>query len=234
MSRTLPWEDYISRGGCTCRTRRLDPWADRFFGMMKWMSLLLLLLVGIASFWFVRNSRAATESPEYQVVFKDGKIEVREYPELRLATTVTRGSRKNGSFMTLFRFIDGGNSADQKISMTSPVLMEEGADQTTMSFIVPKATAEAGVPEPTSDQVTIRALAADRFVVLRFSRRGTQAADEEAALTALRAWVETQGLTVDGSPLFAYYDPPWTPLFMRRNEVMLRLPPEQELPSRDS
>ena len=45
--------------------------------------------------------------------------------------------------------------------------------------------------------------------------------NEHAALEKLRAWLATQNLTPRGEPLFAYYDPPWTPVFLRRNEVLI-------------
>jgi hypothetical protein len=33
--------------------------------------------------------------------------------------------------------------------------------------------------------------------------------------------MEGKKLVATGEPVFAYYDPPWTPGFMRRNEVMI-------------
>jgi hypothetical protein len=42
-------------------------------------------------------------------------------------------------------------------------------------------------------------------------------------LSKLRAWVDKRRLEVEGDPMFGYYDPPWIPPFMRRNEVMLHL-----------
>jgi hypothetical protein len=35
--------------------------------------------------------------------------------------------------------------------------------------------------------------------------------------------MEKKNLKAEGEPVFAYYDPPWTLPFMRRNEVMLRV-----------
>jgi hypothetical protein len=33
--------------------------------------------------------------------------------------------------------------------------------------------------------------------------------------------MKKSGLVSSGEPLFGYFDPPWTPSFLRRNEVML-------------
>jgi len=46
--------------------------------------------------------------------------------------------------------------------------------------------------------------------------------NEAAALQGLKDWMKTEGLSGLPPPVFAYFDPPWTPGFLRRNEVMLR------------
>jgi hypothetical protein len=183
-------------------------------------SLLFAVPVALASVWLVANSRAATETPEYAVVKTDGKIEIRDYPELMVAT-VPMKEGMNGSFGQLFKFITGANEGGQKIEMTAPVLIEAKSEKT-MSFIVPKATVEKGVPKPTGEGVTVAKIEAARFVTLRFS--GSRSDTTEAkAIEKLRAWMTEQKLEAKGSPIFAYYDPPWTPVFMRRNEVFLRI-----------
>ena len=34
---------------------------------------------------------------------------------------------------------------------------------------------------------------------------------------------QTQKIAGKEDPILAYYDPPWTPVFLRRNEVMIRV-----------
>ena len=184
-------------------------------------TFVILAAAIVGGSWLVGNSRAATETPKYETVKTDDKIEIRDYPELMVATTAMKSDRDD-SFMTLFRFITGANESKQKIEMTSPVLIASEKDVRTMSFIVPKATAENGIPKPTGDSVTVRKLEASRFVALRFAgKRSTQT--EEKAVEKLRTWMTSEKLEAKGEPVFAYYDPPWTPVFMRRNEVMLRI-----------
>lgn len=170
-------------------------------------------------FWLVANSRAATPTPDYTVVLSEGSFEVRDYPELKLATTsMPRG--KNNGFMKLFRFITGANEQKQKIAMTAPVLIEKGPEKETMSFIMPKD--QAAVPAPTSSTVEIGSLPASRYAVMRFPGRQS-GENEQAALEKLTAWTAAQKLRTRGEPIFAYYDPPWTPTRLRRNEVMVRV-----------
>jgi len=172
--------------------------------------------------WLVNTSRAATETPVYKVIRTDAKFEIRDYPALTVATTPMNDAGMNGSFGQLFRFITGGNEGAQKINMTAPVLIGTAKDKPTMSFIMPKTTAEKGVPKPMGDKVTLSKVPAARYAVLSFFGFRTTT-NEKAAIDKLKAWLGAQKLHGTGDPLIAYYDPPWTPIFFRRNEVLIRI-----------
>ena len=145
-------------------------------------------------------TRAGYASAPYRVVRTDGKVEVRDYPELRLAETPMGGD----DFMRLFGYI----------------FMAEPAGATrTMAFVLPEGLATP--PSPTDSAVDIRRMGPGRFAVLRF--RGSRQGPEGEAAMRLRTWIRTQGLATTGVPTFAYFDPPWTPGFLRRNEVMIPL-----------
>ena len=131
------------------------------------------------------------------------------------------GNRSDGSFNRLFRFISGGNEARQKIAMTTPVFMSGGATNATMAFVMPAKMKTGEVPKPLDGNVTVGELAGGRFAVLRFSG-GRSAKKEAESLERLRAWMKTEGLKELSPPVYGYFDPPWTPAFLRRNEVMLR------------
>lgn len=161
---------------------------------------------------------AATETPEFSVLVRDAEYEVRDYPALALVRTESG----DGDFMRLFRYISGGNEAEMKIAMTSPVLVSHGGDKKGMSFIMPAEVATAKVPAPKDGAVVADSLPGGHFAVYRFSG-GRNRANEEDALAKLRAWMEKRQLQATGDPLFAYYDPPWIPPFLRRNEAMLRI-----------
>lgn len=160
----------------------------------------------------------AIETPDYQVVEKDGKFEVRNYP----AMTVARTAMGDGDFMRLFRYISGGNEAEQKIAMTAPVLVQHKGEEKGMSFVVPREVAGTKVPAPKAAEVSVDTMPAARFAVFTYSGRRTDT-NEADGLAKLRAWMEKKNLGAEGEPVFAYYDPPWTLPFMRRNEVMLRV-----------
>ncbi len=177
----------------------------------------VLVLVGC------KATRAGYESAPYKVVRSDGKFEIRDYPALSVVETPlsSRGSGSDGSFNRLFRFITGGNEAKQKIAMTTPVFMSGGESNATMAFVLPAKLKAGEAPKPTDDSVTLRELPAGQFAVARFSG-GRDASNEGEALGRLKDWMAAQGLSVLSPPVYGYFDPPWTPAFMRRNEVMLR------------
>lgn len=201
-----------------------------FAKLMKRKMLLItaiVVLVALAAFWLVSTSRAATETPEYKVVRAEGTFEIRDYPALTVATTPMEGGEMNGGFGKLFRFITGSNEGSEKIAMTSPVLIDTTTDKRTMSFIMPKKAVETGVPRPSGESVTLGKVPVARFAVLRFAG-GRRAKNEKAAIEKLKTWLVVEKLTGNGAPTFAYYDPPWTPTFMRRNEVMVRIDKHHE------
>ncbi len=131
--------------------------------------------------------------------------------------------------MKLFRYIGGANESDKKISMTTPVFMEnDKADSAVqMGFVMPKQVAVDGVPAPTGVGVDVRKRVGGRFAVLRFSGQlNAKLAKESEA--KLRNWMATKGLVADDSVESsgvetAGYDPPFTPGPLRRNEVLIRL-----------
>lgn len=189
----------------------------------------MLLFCGI--FAFGGLTRNGYESPDYKVVQKAAGWEIRDYPEMSLVTTEVadvdaRGN--DGSFMRLFRYIDGGNDESQKIAMTTPVFMaakgenEKGEKSGKMSFVIPTEVVKEGVPAAKDGLVKVETLKSARYAALRFRSRSK---DEEAA-NKLRDLVEAAGIQIskDVKPIFAYYDPPWTPAALRRNEVLLQLP----------
>lgn len=164
--------------------------------------------------------RGGYESAPYQVLRRDGNIEVRRYPALVVAETRMRGS--DDSFMRLFRFISGGNAAQQKIAMTTPVFFSGDNTNETMAFVMPKKMSADAAPKPNDPEVSVSEIPGGELAVLRFSG-GRSATTQNKKLAELRAWLTRENLTSEGAPIYGYFDPPWTPAFLRRNEVMLRL-----------
>jgi len=196
--------------------------------MFYFATVVVLLVIGVLV--LNRTTRAAYETAEYTVIQSDGKFEVREYPDLMLVATTTKidAQGRDGSFMKLFRYISGANESDKKISMTTPVFMENDKtnSQVQMGFVMPKEVAVEGVPTPTGPDVDVRKRVGGQFAVLRFSGLLDSKLANESE-TKLRDWMQTKGLVAQDSPEAgvetAAYDPPFTPGPLRRNEVLIRL-----------
>jgi hypothetical protein len=153
----------------------------------------------------------------------DRHFELRDYPMLTVVeTSMTRSDRgSDGSFSRLFGFITGRNEDGRSIAMTTPVFVSGNDSGATMAFVLPARMRAEQAPRPTDEAVTLRDLPSGQFAVLRYP--GGRSADNEAeALGRLRTWMAREGLSVLSTPMYGYFDPPWTPGFLRRNEVMLR------------
>ena len=161
------------------------------------------------------SSRHSYKSAPYQTSRSDGKFEIREYP----ATPVVQTSNDtdNSSFMRLFRYIGGANEKQEKISMTTPVLMQDGK----MQFVLPEDK-KANPPSPSTNQIRLVTLPARTVAVYQYSG-GNSRKNETAALQKLKSWLAAQKLAYQDEPTVAYYDGPFTLPAMRRNEVMLPL-----------
>ena len=194
------------------------------------MKMRLILITGIVVIttllWMsLHTSRAGYESPAYETIQSEQNFEIRKYPDMFSASTsMDEDSSRNSGFGRLFRFISGDNEEKEKISMTTPVFIEENQDAQggKMMFVMPEETVRAGVPRPSAKEVRLETVAGGMFAAFRFKGYRSPPAQKNAVAT-LRQWIDKQGYHAAGQPVFAYYDPPWTPEILRRNEVLIRV-----------
>ena len=182
----------------------------------------VLLVAGVSlALWGCKTSRSGYESAPYSVTLKDGDYELRDYPELTVVETsmADANAGENSGFRKLFGYITGANQNQESIAMTTPVFISD--DRRKMAFVLPTKSASGQISAPLDPSLSIKKIPAGRFAVLRFSG-GRSSAQETQSLSLLRTWTAKKGLTAAGSPIYGYFDPPWTPGFLRRNEVMLR------------
>jgi len=185
--------------------------------------------------------RGRVEKPTYTVVTRAADFEVRRYAPRLVAEVEVTGDPRQASeagFRLLAGFIFGGNiraedvamtspvdrrAASEKIAMTSPVDRRRRGDRWIVTFTMPSKYTLATLPRPNDARVQIREVPPAHYAVRQFSGAPDEAGVQQE-IAALRAAVAAAGLkTVDAQPVFSRYDPPWTPAFMRRNEVMLEL-----------
>ena len=181
-----------------------------------------LILIGL-TYTILNFTRIGLESPEYRVVQQDDAFEIREYQSFYVAATAMDNPdpMEGNSFMRLFGYISGENEDEEKIAMTTPVLRTEASGTQQMGFVVPKDVADAGIPASTGE-VDIVNISGGKFAVYRFSGDWDDTRLEEAK-KELQGWMAARDLRAIGSPIIANYDPPITPSFLKRNEVMVRI-----------
>ncbi|GAA4030209.1 heme-binding protein [Actimicrobium antarcticum] len=183
----------------------------------------------------------ATEEPVHTVSLKEEAFEVRDYPALIAAEVTVGGERSeavSAGFRLLAGYIFGGNVRKQSIAMTAPVVQaKSGGESIAMTAPVTQVAAGSGwvirfmmpagytldtLPTPNDPKVHLVTLPPTRFAVVRFS--GLAGEDSITEKTAeLTAFITSHQLHAIGTASLARYDPPWTPWFMRRNEVMVPL-----------
>lgn len=200
------------------------------------------------------GSAMATEEPKYIVNLKEDNVELRDYPAMVAAEVRVTGDRSEASsqgFRLLAGYIFGGNTKKQSIAMTAPVVQAAGAKtgsqsgsesesekiamtapvlQTgqsgswTVRFLMPSSHTMETLPKPNDARVRLVPVPPARMAVVQFS--GLAREDDIAAQTAvLNTFVTRRKLVALGTPALARYNPPWTPWFMRRNEIMVAVQP---------
>jgi hypothetical protein len=169
------------------------------------------------------------EQAKYEVLKKIGKIEIRRYPRLVIARVDGYG---DDGFNLLFRFITGNNRQKSDIAMTAPVFSEEIAmtapvlsEKGSIAFIMPEGFKLETTPEPLDDRVKIVEVPERVVAALRFSGRWSNSTFNKKT-EELLVEIENAGLKVAGQVFSMRYNGPFTPWFLRRNEVAA----EVELP----
>ena len=206
--------------------------------------LTLLAIGGMLVFVYVIQN---VEQPAYTLVEQDREFELRDYPALVVAEVQREGNRQQGlsaGFGPLARYIfakeraNDGEVASGRIAMTAPVVQQALApdariamttpvtqrrangDAWAIRFIMPAQYRLAELPPPAGDDVRLSEIPARRVAAVRFSGRTTDALIAERE-QALRQWMANRGLQPAAEPTYAYYNDPFTPGFLRRNEVLI-------------
>lgn len=169
----------------------------------------------------------AIEKPEYTVLKRERGIELREYKEhwlaeCRVDNVKDLNAASSRAFSRLFNYISGENEPAQKIAMTSPVQQVESQDGWLVSFVVPRAFAEAAIPKPLNPSISLRKVPGGTFAAIRYSGFWNNKVFEQKKAELLEAATQLGYKTV-GEVASAVYNPPLTPPFLRRNEVLVRV-----------
>jgi hypothetical protein len=205
--------------------------------LQKRLALLIAAIVALISV----EPAMAIEQPKYDLKVKDGDFELRQYGPYIVAEVLVSGDQGHAvqsGFRKLAGYIFGGNAGRASIAMTAPVTQSpEGENiamttpvtqspaaegRWTVQFMMPAAYTLNSLPKPNDADIRFRSEPAREMAVMKFSGVARERSYREKT-NLLKSWVAAKGLAVRGSAVLAQYDPPWTPWFMRRNEVLIEI-----------
>jgi hypothetical protein len=187
---------------------------------------LTLVLAGglwvLYGLWAVRG----IESPSYTVKAQYENFEVREYEDLILASTTVSGDLENSrveGFKKIAAYIFGENTLGQEIAMTAPVSTEQVKNSSndteyTISFVMPHSYSMQDLPLPTDSQVRVLNTPQRKVAVLTYYGTVNETVVAEK-MAFFASELEKAGYKYHGEMILTEYNPPFTPWFLRKNEV---------------
>ena len=199
------------------------------------IALSLLLL---SAFFLGSRTAMALEEAKYKVLEREEDFELRQYEPQIVAETLVEGDFQdvgNEGFRRLYDYISGKNRKQQTIPMTAPVSQEASSEKIPMTapvnqeqvggkwritFLMPSQYSMETLPEPLDPRVKLTKVPGLLMAALSYS--GTWSRGRyEGKENRLKELIRQRGLKIVGDPVFARYNPPFMPWFLRRNEVLI-------------
>jgi hypothetical protein len=163
--------------------------------------------------------------PEFQTLIEVGAYSLRRYESFSVTQVMVQGERQaaiNEGFRQLADYIFGANANRTKIPMTIPVRQcyaNREASQWQVEFVVPPDWTPETLPQPKNTQIQFKVYEPSEFAVIRFNGSPKEV-DFLTQEENLLHWLQQKGRFHLGEPIYAFYNPPWTLPFMRRNEIL--------------
>jgi hypothetical protein len=187
----------------------------------------------------------AIEEPAHVITGRIGDVEVRQYAPYVVAEVLASGSATeagNKAFRILAGYIFGKNKGERRLAMTAPVTQTAAPVRLAMTapvtqktapggylvqFVLPRGVTLDNAPEPIDQQIVLRQVQSRRVAVIRYSGFWSDA-NYNRHLARLQETLRKAGMKWSGEPVYSRYNPPFTPWFLRRNEIWLELPETED------
>lgn len=208
---------------------------------MKIVKRMLLVFLAIAMMAVVLAGpiMSDVEHAKYDVVQAEGAFELRDYAPMIVAEVQVEGARKEAigaGFRQIADYIFGNNIAAQNVAMTAPVIQQPSeqvamtapvtqqgdGNSWTVRFVMPSQYTLQTLPKPNNVAVQLKEVEGKRFAVVRFAGRGNDR-NLQKHEAKLKQILQEKGLKAKGVATYAFFNPPWTLPFLRRNEVMIEV-----------
>lgn len=185
-------------------------------------SVVLIIILGCI---LVGPIMSNVEKPKYHVISSQENIEIRKYNPMIIALVEVQGERKEairGGFKILADYIFGNNKSKEDIPMTAPVRQQKFQENWQISFIMPSEYNMETLPQPNNKNISLKELPSKKYIVINFSG---MISDQNIALNEekLKKYIFENEIQSLSTPIYAFYNPPWTLSFMRRNEIMMEI-----------
>lgn len=199
----------------------------------SWLLLLVFTLSG--------NAAMAIEEPVYEVLLETKYYEVRRYQPYIVAEVDVDDDFKragNSAFRVLAGYIFGDNEPQQEMAMTAPVESRKGVRMNmtapvtsqagngdgpyTYAFVMERKYTMDTLPKPDNPDIRLVQRPERIMAVHRYSGTWSEERYREHEKLLLDA-LAIDRVETTGSPVFARYNAPFTPWFLRRNEIMVEI-----------
>jgi len=190
---------------------------------MSIIIIILIVVLGIISVWFAWGliSPHIWEQPDYEVLKRLDKVEIRQYKQSKILTT--RASTSSNAFSKLASYIFGKNEEKEKIAMTTPVLTETTEDNDIkMVFYLPKKYQNKDTPTPYVEGIKTEKQDERIVAILRFYGRMSNK-KREKYIEKLLGILQDNNVQTKGSLFYLNYSDPFVPPPLRRNEIGIEI-----------
>ena len=182
--------------------------------------LILFRFIVYLFFFFHYSLTMANEEAPFKIVHKNEIYEVRYYSDRLVVQVMNKNN--NNSFRKLFNYISGANKDSKKISMTIPVTQTKDNNETYMQFYLPSKFTKETIPSPTNPEVKISTIKEGFFAVIRYSGRASESNFDKHS-KILENKLKEDNILINGLPIKATYNSPFTLPMFRRNEAMFNV-----------
>jgi len=200
-----------------------------------WGVLIIILILAALS----GTIMSRVDEPKFEIVTSEDNIQIRDYQPIIVAEVEVSGERAksiNNGFRMIADYIFGNNTTSKKIAMTAPVMQQSG-EKIAMTapvtqqgngnfwkvrFVMPSNYTIQTLPAPHNTQVKLIEIPSKRFAVIRFSGFNSEH-NISVHREKLFHYISKNKLTTVEEPVMAFYNPPWTLPFLKRNEIMIEL-----------
>ena len=165
------------------------------------------------------------KEPPFTIIHSALPFETRLYQPTVTAQVEVSGERKsaiNAGFRLLADYIFGNNTTREKITMTAPVTQQAQGHHWQVRFVMPEGSTLSSLSKPNNAKVSLQTIPAQKFIVIKFSGFHSDRNIRPHQLE-LNHYIQVHKLKTIGDPIIAFYNPPWTLPFLRRNEIMWQI-----------